>query len=108
MNVIEQSRIETLHPEKKRGYVITADVYDKIRAFIISSLQEYEEVLLKELIDLAHRSILAPIDNLAWYLVIVKLDLEARGIITCSIAVGLERNQILRIKRKRKKRGTHG
>lgn len=106
------SNILTLHPEKKRGYSIPIDVYDEIKTFLIGILEKNREVLLNDLFDVAKNVQFSVLDDdTSWYLLIVKLDLEARGVITCTWTPGYERNQILKIKKrevKRTRRLIHG
>jgi hypothetical protein len=75
-------KIQTLHPSGKNGVRIDLHKYELLRDFIIDLLQKegiltYEYVnntAIKELSDSFEGSI-------PWYVVTVKLDLEARGIV---------------------------
>ncbi|MCP5051936.1 MAG: hypothetical protein GY940_32510 [bacterium] len=54
-------RIMTLHPEGKKGVNILKSKYDRVKETLVSILEESGEI--------------------PWYVVSVKLDLEARGFI---------------------------
>lgn len=77
-----EDRITTLHPEGKQGVNILQRRYDDIKDFILTTLRERGEVTFDQLSDLALDQLSATFDGKAlWYLVTVKLDLEARDII---------------------------
>lgn len=77
-----EDRILTLHPDGKKGVNILVPKYTLIKTFILKTLEERKEISYKELNELAKTSLKACFDgSVPWYLVSVKLDLEARGII---------------------------
>jgi len=77
-----EERILTLHPQGKKGVNISLQKYTIIKKYIIETLQSqgqisYQEINKQAIIDLS-----PTFDGkVGWYLVSVKLDLEARGII---------------------------
>jgi len=73
-------KIMTQHPEGKKGVNISKEKYDVIRTFIIKTLQKADELRFSDLTRLAHESLSGTFDGkVTWYVVTVKLDLEARG-----------------------------
>ncbi|MBR06101.1 MAG: hypothetical protein CMP48_00300 [Rickettsiales bacterium] len=72
--------ILTLHPEGKQGVNISRSKYETIREFILKTLKEAGELSFADLDDLAVDSLSETFDGkVTWYIVTVKLDLEARG-----------------------------
>jgi hypothetical protein len=71
-----------LHPQGKAGVNILRRRYETIKDFIISTIKEYGTITYEDLNDLAIKKLSATFDGkITWYIVTVKLDLEARGII---------------------------
>ncbi len=75
-------KILTLHPEGKKGTNISLQKYNVIKSFILKSLSDFGEISYKDL-NLLGRKVLGSSfeGSVVWYIVTVKLDLEARGII---------------------------
>jgi len=73
-------RIMTLHPEGKTGVNILKAKYDQIKDFIIEQLETNGgEMSYKELNEAAEQELPGKFEgSIPWYLVSVKLDLEAR------------------------------
>jgi hypothetical protein len=95
--------ILTLHPEKGVGVRISKSKYILLRDYIVTQLNVRYEVTFQELLASSGREIPHSFGTeLAWHLLVVKLDLEARGIIKTRISVQFERNQVIKLKRKRK------
>ena len=79
---MEEAKILTLHPQGKNGVNISLRKYEQIRAFIIECLTSKGELAYKELNDIAVKKLSKKFEGeVGWYVVTVKLDLEARGII---------------------------
>lgn len=77
-----EEKIMTLHPQGKQGVNILKRRYDTIKEFILETIAEYKEISYEELTDLAVERLSETFDGkVIWYIVTVKLDLEARGII---------------------------
>jgi len=77
-----EEKIMTLHPQGKKGVNILKRRYDTIKDFIIETVQEHKEISFEQLTDLAVDKLTKTFDGkVLWYLVTVKLDLEARDII---------------------------
>ena len=75
-------RIMTLHPQGKKGVNILKEKYDFIKQFILDTILEKEVISFEALSDLAVEKLTNTFDGkVLWYIVTVKLDLEARGII---------------------------
>jgi len=77
-----EEKIMTLHPKGKKGVNILKRRYDIIKDFIVETVEDYKEISFEELTDLAVDRLTETFDGkVLWYLVTVKLDLEARNII---------------------------
>lgn len=75
-------KILTLHPEGKKGVNISKEKYDLIKGYIIESLHKNSIMTYQELNKKAIKDLTPTFDGkVGWYLVTVKLDLEARGVI---------------------------
>lgn len=75
-------RIETLHPEGKKGVNILTNKYKQVKDTIIKILEESGEIEFKQLNRRAEDALTGKFEGkVPWYVVTVKLDLEARGII---------------------------
>lgn len=78
----KEERILTLHPKGKKGVNILKRRYDLIRTFIIETIQQKGQISYEALSDLAVEQLSSTFDGkVLWYIVSVKLDLEARSII---------------------------
>lgn len=79
---MSEEKIMTLHPDGKRGVNILKRRYDVIKNFILKTLKSRKEISFEELTDKAVISLAKTFDGkVVWYMVTVKLDLEARKII---------------------------
>lgn len=75
-------KILTLHPQGKNGVNISAEKYFRIKKYILDNLEKKGVLTFEELFDGSINDLQATFDGkVGWYLVTVKLDLEARGII---------------------------
>ncbi|MCB0463884.1 MAG: hypothetical protein R2816_03255 [Flavobacteriaceae bacterium] len=80
--MLDDNKIMTLHPQGKKGVNILRRRYDIIKDFIIKIIKEHKEISYEDLNDLAVEKLTESFDGkVVWYIVTVKLDLEARGII---------------------------
>lgn len=79
---MNEPKILTLHPRGKKGVNILLRRYGVIKDFILSELNEHSELSFDELSDLAVKELSESFDGkVVWYMVTVKLDLEARKLI---------------------------
>ncbi len=79
---MSEERILTKHPQGKDGVNILKRRYDTIKEFIIKTIEKYDEITYDRLSDLAVEKLSSTFDGkVVWYIVTVKLDLEARNII---------------------------
>ena len=75
-------KILTLHPQGKHGVCISRDKYEQIKIAILQVLQTQGELTFTQLAQAVERDIEGKFaGSITWYVVTVKLDLEARGII---------------------------
>ena len=79
---MNDGKILTLHPQGKKGVNILQRRYDVIKDFLLQKIEERGQISYEELNDLAVKELSATFDGkVVWYVVTVKLDLEARQII---------------------------
>jgi hypothetical protein len=79
---MNETKILTLHPDGKQGVNILLRRYEEIKTFILSKLEEHSDIGFDELTDLAVKELSESFDGkVVWYMVTVKLDLEARKLI---------------------------
>lgn len=72
----------TLHPQGKQGTRIDLKKYNQIKSAIIATLEELNEATLDDLVKSAEEILRGQFEGkVIWYVVTVKLDLEARKII---------------------------
>ncbi len=90
-------RIMTLHPQGKAGVNIDRDKYDRVKNAILKNLRRKKEMTFTELAARVNSDLSDKFEGkIPWYVVTVKLDLEARHRIE---RVGGKSPQVLRIKR---------
>jgi len=78
----KDTRITTQHPQGKQGVNILKRRYEIIKDFILYTINEHTQISYKKLSALAVEQLSATFDGkVVWYVVSVKLDLEARNII---------------------------
>lgn len=76
------AKILTLHPEGKSGVNISLTRYHLIKDYILDTLKQEGELSYKDLNARAKKDLSSSFDGkIGWYLVTIKLDLEARNII---------------------------
>ncbi|MTI32336.1 DUF6958 family protein [Xanthovirga aplysinae] len=77
-----EEKILTLHPDGKKGVNILRRRYEVIKDFILKVIEEQQEISFEDLTDLAVSKLKDSFDGkVIWYMVTVKLDLEARKVI---------------------------
>ncbi len=77
-----EERIMTRHPQGKKGVHILKRRYDFIKEFIVRTIEAAGEISYEQLNDIAIEQLRNTFDGkVTWYIVSVKLDLEARNII---------------------------
>jgi hypothetical protein len=92
--------IQTLRPDGKKGIVLLKHYYEQISNFILSSVYAQEQLTLHELLEKGEQKLADAIDSeITWYLLQVKLDLEARGYIKSVTPVYQKRLYLLKITR---------
>jgi len=80
--MLDDDKILTKHPQGKKGVNILRRRYDVIREFILKTIEEHTEITYEDINDMAIEQLSDSFDgSVPWYVVSVKLDLEARGII---------------------------
>ncbi|GAB1857697.1 hypothetical protein MHTCC0001_25340 [Flavobacteriaceae bacterium MHTCC 0001] len=78
----KEEKIMTLHPQGKAGVNILKRRYDVIKNFILDTVTSHGEITYEKVNDMAIEQLSNTFDGkVPWYVVTVKLDLEARGVI---------------------------
>ena len=76
------NKILTLHPERKKGVNIDLGKYNLIKETIINIIRTKGEISYQEMNKIAIEKLNHKFSgSIPWYVVTVKLDLEARGIL---------------------------
>lgn len=79
---MKEEKILTLHPQGKSGVNILKTRYDFIAAYILETIRREGELTYTSLNERAVSELSEKFDgSIPWYIVTVKLDLEARQII---------------------------
>ena len=77
-----KEKVLTLHPQGKTGVNILKRRYDVIAEYILKTIKRRKAISYEELNELAVKDLSTTFDGkVSWYVVTVKLDLEARKII---------------------------
>ena len=98
----DECYVQTLHPSRRKGVMMQSSYYWILRNFIMSAIQKNKEIVFQQLVEDAIHMFPIEFDrNVAWYLLMVKLDLEARGEIRAFINNRYERLQVLRINKRK-------
>lgn len=80
--MMKEKRIMTMHPQGKKGVNISLLKYEQIKQFILDTVSKNNEITFEALTDLAVSKLTDKFDGkVIWYVVTVKLDLEARNLI---------------------------
>lgn len=75
-------KILTRHPDGKKGVNIDAEKYNRVRNVLLHILSDHPEITYQKMNTLAKDLLKSKFEgSVPWYVVTVKLDLEARGII---------------------------
>ena len=78
----EEEKFLTLHPAGKKGVNILKRRYDLIKDYILKEVKKSGQITYQDLSDKAVNDLSQSFDGkVVWYIVSVKLDLEARSII---------------------------
>lgn len=80
--MMKDEKILTLHPQDKKGVNISLSKYEQIKGFILDTLRVKKKISFEMLTKLANAKLSGKFEGkVTWYIVTVKLDLEARGMI---------------------------
>jgi hypothetical protein len=75
-----EEKIMTQHPQGKKGVNILKHRYDTVADYIMKTLGQHPNITYNELNQKANSDLSGTFDGkVSWYVVTVKLDLEARG-----------------------------
>jgi len=80
--MLDDERILTKHPAGKRGVNILKSKYDFISKNMLKLIKKHKAIAWSDLAEIMEETLSDKFDGkIIWYVVSVKLDLEARGII---------------------------
>lgn len=76
----QEEKIMTRHPQGKKGVNILKCRYDVVADYILKTVGQQPNITYEELSKKANADLSGTFDGkVTWYVVTVKLDLEARG-----------------------------
>jgi hypothetical protein len=76
-------KIMTLHPDGKKGVNIDKKKYDAVKSAVLASIRDNGEIFFRDLSTAVEVHLPEWFEgSVGWYTTTVKLDLEARGLIT--------------------------
>jgi len=79
---MKEEKILTLHPQGKKGVNISLAKYTTVKEAVLHFIKKEKEIAFGDLADKLVDKLQPTFDGkVIWYMVSVKLDLEARGII---------------------------
>ena len=94
-------RIVTLNQNGTKGVVLSVKNYNIMRDFIVATFESRTEISFEYLMVKAGKfNAIYPIDSALWYLLKVKQDMEARGILKVRFIGVSPRIQMLKINRR--------
>lgn len=77
-----KEKILTLHPQGKKGVNISKEKYDQVASTLLDIVKEHGEITYQDMNDLAVDRLTGKFEGkIPWYVVTVKLDLEARNVL---------------------------
>ncbi len=80
--MIRKNKILTLHPTEKKGVNIDREKYELVKTYILNEVTNHPEIKFSDLVELGKKRLNGQFDGqVTWYIVTVKLDLQARGLI---------------------------
>jgi len=93
----DETKILTWHPEGKKGVLMSVTHYTAICNFILAVLRE-GEMTTNDLMERAENDLSTlSFKDISWHVLVVKLDLEARGLISSITRPVPYRTQLLRL-----------
>jgi len=96
--------ITTLRPDGKKGFTMRQQYYESLSAYILGKISTHENLTMPRLLELAQQELPCESPEMkGWYVLQVKLDLEARDLIRLAKLPYDNRAYFLKITRKGKK-----
>jgi hypothetical protein len=90
-----EEKFLTLHPQGIKGVNISLIKYNLIRGYILKVIEQENSIAFQDLVEKANRELSPTFDGkVNWYIVTVKLDLEARNLIERILGTSPHRLQI--------------
>ncbi|AYB29223.1 hypothetical protein D4L85_00890 [Chryseolinea soli] len=96
--------ITTLRPDGKKGFTMKQHYYESLSAYILGKIKAHENLTMPQLLEYAQHDLPCESQDMkSWYVLQVKLDLEARDLIRTTKLPYDNRAYFLKITRKGKK-----
>lgn len=96
--------VTTLRPDGKKGFTMKKHYYESLSVYILSKVSTEENLTLPQLLEYAQRDLPCDSESMkSWYILQVKLDLEARDLIRLTKLPYDPRSFFLKVTRKGKK-----
>ena len=96
--------ITTLRPDGKKGFTMKQHYYESLSAYILGKIKAHENLTMPQLLEYAQHDLPCESQDMkSWYVLQVKLDLEARDLIRITKLPYDNRAYFLKITRKGKK-----
>lgn len=93
--------IQTLRPDGLKGELLIKSQYEAWSLFILSALGTEEDLTLNDLLEKAHQKVSGATGNeIGWYVLQVKRDLEARGLIMVTAAPAQKHTFFIKLTRR--------
>ena len=96
---IEGEKIRTLRPNGKEGVLMLKHVYDSIRTTILTTLYIYQPLAITELLDKCLQKNSNNRNEVSWFILQVKLDLETRGLLKSVVTVSQREKMLIKLTR---------
>lgn len=78
---MKDNKILTLHPKGKKGVNIDSEKYEYAKKYILDKIKKHEQISYQDIFEASQKECSDFDGKIGWYIVTVKLDLEARKII---------------------------
>ena len=96
----QTEKVQTFLPDGSKGEYLLKDKYERWSRFILSSLDTEENFTLNDILDRArNQASVSQHSEIAWNILQVKRDLEARGFITAVEDPDLKHTYYLKLTR---------
>ena len=95
----QNEKIQTFLPDGTKGEYVLKSKYERWSMFILTALDTEENFTLNDILDRARQGTIAQHNEIAWNVLQVKRDLEARGFIKSVEDTDLKHTYYLKLTR---------